>query len=280
MLDVKGLSKRYATFQLKDVSFSLEPGYIMGFVGVNGAGKTTTLKSMLGMVHPDAGSVRIMGQDFGENEIALKQKIGVVLGDKDVYGSYRVSRIAKVTSRFYHEWDADLYASYAERFKLDQSKKVSELSTGMQTKLLLALALSHNAKLLVLDEPTSGLDPAARDQLLEILQSLVEGGERSVLYSTHITSDLEKCADFVTYIDDGEILYSNPKDDFVETYRIVQGTTEELTDARKAKLIAQRKHDYGFAALINAADAGAFDGLSMTLPTIEDIMIYHARRNA
>jgi ABC-2 type transport system ATP-binding protein len=280
MLHVKGLGKQYPGFRLRDVSFSLEPGYIMGFVGVNGAGKTTTLKSILGMVRPDSGSVEIMGLDFAANEIALKQKIGVVLGDKDVYGTYRISRIAKVISRFYEEWDADAYARYSEQFRLEQEKKLSELSTGMQTKFFLSLALSHNAKLLILDEPTSGLDPAARDQLLEILQSLVEDGERSILYSTHITSDLEKCADFVTYIDDGEILYSDAKDDFVEAYRIVQGSADELTDQRKQVLIAERKHEFGFAALIHASDSAHFEGLALNRPTIEDIMIFYARRNA
>jgi len=279
-LEVEKLNKRYARFSLKDVSFSLEPGYIMGFIGVNGAGKTTTLKSILKMVHPDSGVVQILGKEFGQHELELKQAIGVVLGDKDVYNQYRVGRIVRVISPFYRNWQADTYERYSHQFNLDQDKKLSELSAGMKTKFFLALALSHQAKLFILDEPTSGLDPAARDELLEIFQQLVEDGERSILYSTHITSDLERCADFVTYIDEGEILDVATKDDFIGSYRIVQGPWDSLTDEMRKKTISHRKHEFGFAALIRTADSGHFTGMQLDTPSIDDIMIYHARRNS
>ncbi len=278
ILEVRDLSKRYPKFHLRDVSFSLEPGYIMGFIGVNGAGKTTTLKSILNMVHPDGGSVLINGKEFRENELELKQMIGVVLGDKDVYNLYRVGKIARVVSRFYPGWDDATYRSYCDRFDLDQDRRLVELSQGMRTKFFLTIALSHDAKLFIFDEPTSGLDPAARDDLLAIFQELVKDGDRSILYSTHITSDLEKCADFVTYIDNGELLDVTTKDDFIDAYRIVQGKWESLDSRLKGKTISHRKHDYGFSALIRRADAGAFSGFQIDPPSIEDIMIYHTRR--
>jgi ABC-2 type transport system ATP-binding protein len=279
-LEVEGISKQYDRFHLRDVSFSLEQGNIMGFIGVNGAGKTTTLKSILKMVHPDSGVVRILGKDFRKHELELKQEIGVVLGDKDVYKQYRIGRISGVISRFYRNWDPEAYEHYCRQFNLDQNKKLAELSAGMQTKFFLTLALSHNAKLFILDEPTSGLDPAARDELLEIFQELVEDGSRSILYSTHITSDLEKCADFVTYIDNGTLLNVAAKDDFIESYRIVRGPWELLTDDLKQRTISHRKREDGVAALIRSADSDNFHGFTLVAPSIEEIMIFHARRNS
>ena len=210
-LRVEGLNKRYPGFHLRDVSFPLEPGFIMGFIGINGAGKTTTLKCILNMVRPESGRVEVLGKVFREHELELKQDLGVVLGDKDVYRNYRLGTTSRVISRFYGNWDQSVYEQYCRRFRLDQKKRLRELSQGLATKYFLTLALSHHAKLFILDEPTSGLDPAARDDLLEIFQELVEDGKTSILYSTHITSDLEKCADFITYIHEGEIVASGVK---------------------------------------------------------------------
>lgn len=279
-LEVEGISKRYARFHLRDVSFSLEQGSIMGFIGVNGAGKTTTLKSILKMVHPDSGAVRILGKDFRKHELELKQEIGVVLGEKDVYKQYRIGKITGVISRFYRNWNSEAYKRFCRKFNLDQDKKLAELSSGMQTKFFLTLALSHDAKLFILDEPTSGLDPAARDELLEIFRELVEDGNRSILYSTHITSDLKKCADFVTYIDDGVLLNVATKEDFIDSYRIARGPGESLTDDLKQRTISHRKQDDGVAALIRSADSDHFRDFTLAAPSIEEIMIFHARRNS
>lgn len=275
---VEGLNKHYPGFHLRDVSFSLDPGYIMGFIGINGAGKTTTLKSILNMVRPESGRVEILGKALPEHALELKQDIGVVLGDKDVYHRYQIGKITKVISRFYRNWDKSIYDNYCTRFKLDQEKRLGDLSQGMTTKFFLTLALSHGAKLFILDEPTSGLDPAARDDLLEIFQELVEDGEKSILYSTHITSDLERCADFITYIHDGEIVDANTKDDFLDGYRIVQGSRDLLTSELERKLISHRDHSFGFSGLARSEHTEDLAGLQLETPSLDDIMIYYARR--
>lgn len=277
-LFVEGLTRRYPGFHLRDVSFSLEPGYIMGFIGINGSGKTTTLKAILDMVQPDSGRVEILGKVFRDHELELKQQIGVVLGEKDVYGSYRIGRITRVVSRFYANWDESVYERYCRRFKLDQGKRLRELSQGMTTKYFLTLALSHGARLFILDEPTSGLDPAARDDLLEIFQELVEDGRTSILYSTHITSDLEKCADFITCIHDGVIVGTDTVDDFLSRYRILQGPLESLTPDLEKRLVSHRDHAFGFRGLIESRYVPQTNGLLVDEPTLEEIMIFYARR--
>ncbi len=279
MLSVKGLTKRYEKFTLESVSFDLDQGYIMGFIGSNGAGKTTTLKSILNLVHKDGGTVEILGKDFTQNELALKQEIGFMFGGVDYYLKSRINTITDVYRRFYSKWDNDMYASYIRRFAIDETKKVGELSSGMRVKYSLALALSHHAKLLLLDEPTSGLDPVARDDLLELFQELIEDGERSILFSTHITSDLEKCADFITYIQNGRIIESRAKDDLIAAYRVVQGTREQLS-VLEPVLISHKEHAFGFTGLVQTAGLKATEGLAVEQPSIEEIMIYHEKREA
>lgn len=279
LLSVQNLCKRYERFELKDVSFGLDKGYIMGFVGSNGAGKTTTLKSILNLVYKDSGDIKVLGQDFTQNELALKQEIGFMFGGVDYYKINRVKQITDVVRRFYSRWDDAVYSDCMRRFSIDESKKVSELSQGMRVKYALALALSHNAKLLILDEPTSGLDPVARDDLLELFQDLIEDGERSILFSTHITSDLEKCADFITYIQNGRIVESRAKDDLIAAYRMIQGPKEQLSLLLPA-LISYKEHAFGFTGLVKTADLKSDTGLVIEPPSIEEIMIYFEKREA
>ncbi|MDY6080989.1 MAG: ABC transporter ATP-binding protein [Eubacteriales bacterium] len=274
LLEVEGLTKRYPGFTLDSVSFRLETGYIMGFIGRNGAGKTTTLKSMLGLVHADAGSVRIDGTEYREDEHLAKQKLGVAFGGVDYYPRARLSDIARVTRRFYEAWDETQYRALLQRFQLDEKKRARELSQGMKVKFSLALALSHNAKLLLLDEPTSGLDPVSREELIELLQHIVEDGEHSILFSTHITSDLEKCADYITYIRGGRIAASTDLDSFKSEYRLVRGTRAQLTEPLVQKFIGARKNAFGFTALAKAEDAAAMEGLEIAPADLESIMIY------
>lgn len=219
LLTVEGLTKRYPNFILEDITFSLPKGRIMGLIGKNGAGKSTTLKAMLNLVRPDKGSVKMFGKEFRENEETCKQDLGVVLGGIDFYNQKKLSQITEVTKRLYKNWDDASYQKYIQTFSLDPDKKVKELSTGMKVKYMIALALSHNAKLLILDEPTSGLDPVSRNDLLTLFRQLVKDGERSILFSTHITSDLEKCADDITYIKDGKLLRSEEKDAFIDSFQ-------------------------------------------------------------
>ena len=203
ILEVEGLCKTYPAFQLRGVSFAVAPGTIMGFIGRNGAGKSTTIKSMLNLVHPDSGRVTMFGQDFYANEPACKQQLGVVLGGVDFYPNKKLRSITNVTRTFYDHWDENKYRHYLQLFALDETKKVSQLSSGMRVKYMLAL----------------GLDPVSRDELMELFCGVVKSGERSILFSTHITSDLEKCASHITMIKDGQILCSDTRDGFLARYR-------------------------------------------------------------
>lgn len=276
-LDVKNLNKQYPNFRLKDVTFQLEKGYIMGFIGSNGAGKTTTIKSILNLVRADSGEVRIWGKNMVGHELELKQEIGYAFGGVDFYTRSKMKSLTGVIRKFYRNWDDATYNAYLKRFKLDENKKISELSTGMKVKYNLALALSHGAKFLVLDEPTSGLDPVARDDLLEVFQELVAGGEISILFSTHITSDLEKCADFITFIENGQIIQSAEKEQFIESYRLLNGSESQLGQV-KERMISYKVNSFGFTGLIRTADFDPACDVKSAIPNLEEIMIYFARK--
>ena len=228
-MEIRGICKRYPAFELKNVTFSVPQGAVMGFIGRNGAGKSTTIKSILGLVHLDAGHVEIMGKDFAGNERFIKENIGVVLGGIDFYPKKKIRILTDVTRRFYENWDEDKYRHYLRLFAIDEEKRVDQLSSGMQVKYMVALALSHNAKLLILDEPTSGLDPVSRDELTELLRKIAADGQRSLLFSTHITSDLEKCASHIALIKDGELQYTGTLDEFRQHYAYLRQGEEKLT---------------------------------------------------
>ncbi|MDO3409762.1 ABC transporter ATP-binding protein [Saccharibacillus sp. CPCC 101409] len=276
-LEVRHLHKKYADFQLKDVSFQLEKGYIMGFIGANGAGKTTTIKSILNMIRVDSGEIRVLGKNIAEHEMELKQDIGCAFGDIDFYTRSKIKTLTAITKKFYKNWSDDVYYSYLRRFKLDENKKIAELSRGMKVKYSLALALSHGAKLLILDEPTSGLDPVSRDDLLGVFQQLIMDGEISILFSTHITSDLEKCADFITFIQDGRIVASAEKNDLLESYRLLSGSEKQLHEV-KERLISYKINSFGFTGLIHTSDFDHSSDIHAAAPSLEEIMIYFAKK--
>jgi ABC-2 type transport system ATP-binding protein len=221
LIAIQNLTKKYAGFALQNVTISLDEGCIMGFIGRNGAGKTTTIKAMLNLVHPDSGTILINGYNLMQNEIAIKRSVGFISGGIDFYPHTKIKKLTEVTKRFYPDWEENRFAELMSLFEIDENKKVKELSAGMKVKYLLAVALSHNAKLLILDEPTSTLDPAARDDLLCIFKEYVKDGRHSIFFSTHITSDLEKCADYITYIKNGKILISTDKNAFKQQYSYI-----------------------------------------------------------
>ena len=273
-IEVKNLTKIYKTFTLDHVSFTIPKGYIMGFIGENGAGKTTTIKSMLNIIKRNDGNIHIFDKDIDTHELEIKSKIGYVSGNM-FYPKKTIKDITKVYKRFYDQWDEPLYQSYLAQFKLDENKRVDELSKGMQLKYAIALALSHHAELLILDEPTSGLDPVARDQLLELFQTIMEKEETTIFFSTHITSDLEKCADYVTFIKEGQIIESSSKDDLIDSYRYVSGTEKEL-DKMKDRLISYKVNAFGFNGLMKSSDVKSSDTAKIGQPTLDDIMIFYA----
>ncbi|MHC5216433.1 ABC transporter ATP-binding protein [Enterococcus sp. LJL128] len=242
LLEVHNLTKKYPKFTLERISFSLQEGKIMGLIGKNGAGKSTALKAMLNMVSPDEGTIRMFDTDFRKEEARCKQKIGVVLGGIDFYQYKKLSDITSVTRRFYKEWDDHAYQKYMEMFDLDAGKRVNQLSAGMKVKYLITLALSHHADLLIFDEPTSGLDPVAREDLLDLFKYLVKDGKRSILFSTHITSDLDKCADNITYIKNGRILLSAAKETFIKSFQQLKKPNEQELSLEEIMIRTERRN--------------------------------------
>lgn len=276
-LEVKDLSKSFDSFQLHNINFTLPKGYIMGLIGPNGSGKTTTIKLILNMIKRNNGTIKILGLDNILQEQKVKSEIGVVFDNNYFSDEWSVSQVEKVISVFYPNWNTQKFADMLRKFHITTTKKVKELSKGMQMKLMLACAFSYDAKLLILDEPTSGLDPVSRDELLKILSEYIEDGEHSVLFSTHITGDLERVADYITYISYGELFFSGSKDEFIDMFRIVKGGTDELTDNLKRKAIGLRIFTTGFEALIKSENAGEFSALSSEPASIDEIVVFTSK---
>lgn len=217
LVEVQGLCKTYPAFQLRDACFSVEAGRITGFIGRNGAGKTTTIKSILNLVHPDQGEIRYFGLPLREHEAEIKQRVGYSTGTVNWYPRKKIRDIVDVVSRFYPSWDPAAYERFLRLFQIDPAKAPIQLSEGMKVKLNLLLALSHGAEVLILDEPTSGLDPFSRDELLDVFTELKRQGV-AVFFSTHIISDLEKCADDIVYIAGGRIVADLPREEFARRF--------------------------------------------------------------
>lgn len=226
VVEVDKLKKQYPSFALKEVTFSVQVGRITGFIGRNGAGKTTTIKAMLNLIHPDGGTVSYFGKPLTENEAESKNRIGYSTGTVNWYPRKKIKDIVNVVKRFYDNWDEEAYRKYLDLFGLDESKTPLEFSEGMKVKCNLLIALSHKADVLILDEPTSGLDPFSRNELLEIFMELKKEGV-AVFFSTHIISDIEKCADDIIYISKGEIVAATDKDSFVQMYSEPGETLEQ-----------------------------------------------------
>lgn len=273
VLEVCGLEKTYPAFSLKEISFDLEPGRITGFIGRNGAGKTTTLKCLLGLLHRDSGEIRYWGRPFSGNENWVKQRLGFISGGIGFYPAKKLRTITRVTRRFYENWDENAYEDCIRRFELDEEKSPNQLSQGMKVKYALTLALSHGATLLILDEPTSGLDPVSRDALLELFLDLRDRGV-TILFSTHITADLQRCADNLIYIQQGRILARDSLAAFVAGYRRIC-LPQCPADPAQSGLLGLRRERDGVSALIAATDAVRFPEARET--DLENIMVYLER---
>lgn len=276
ILTVRNLCKHYPAFELHDVNFSIRASSIMGLIGRNGAGKTTTIKSILRLVCPDGGSVEFLGQPVDDDAAALRREAGYVSGDLCYYPRKRLSQLTAVTRSFYSAWDSARYKALLRRFSLDDSKRVCELSAGMKVKYQLACALSHGAKLLILDEPTSGLDPVSRDDLLDLLRSLCEQDGVSILFSTHITSDLDACADDVTYLQNGTVAQSVSLAGFTAPWKKLTGPETALAPALRGALRGLRVHRGEFEALY-PSDLPCPAGCREELADLQTVMVYLER---
>lgn len=281
MLKVKNLTKEFKNFRLKDVSFNLEPGYIMGFIGPNGSGKTTTIKLIMNIFKRDSGSIEIFGRDNIKFEKEIKNRIGFVYDESHFYEDLTIRQMKNIVAPFYTEWNEEIFQKYIKDFSLDDKLKIKKLSKGMKMKFSLSLALSHNADLIIMDEPTSGLDPIFRREILDILYEVIQDENKSIFFSTHITTDLEKIADYITFINDGQIVFSETKDKILESYVIVKGGNELLNSKSRKEFIGIREINVGFEALTDNKDniKKIFkDKVIIEKPSLEDIMFYTVRR--
>ena len=280
ILEVSGLNKRYGDFALKDISFYLPDGCITGFVGINGAGKTTTLRSILGLTNKVSGNIKFFGMNMDGNENKIKDRIGIVLDEGGFYDELTLSEMKNVIAPAYRNWCEQDFIDYMEQFSLNPKQKINTLSKGMRMKYALALALSHKAELLIMDEPTSGLDPLVRSQLLNILKDYMGKGGKGVFFSTHITSDLEKIADMLIMIDGGEIVFQEEKDQLLDSYRIIKGSTEKLNTDTRNYFLNIEESAFGFTG-ITKQGSDVMEHMQDALterPTIEDIMLANVER--
>jgi len=253
-LDITDIEKSYPGFTLKNVSFTLPPGFIMGLIGPNGAGKTTIIKLILNLIRRDGGGISVFGLDNIAREKAVKSRIGFVFEEPVFYGYLTLEGMKSVIAPFYRYWDNALFYRLCRDFELPLKKRVGKLSRGMTTKFALALALSHHADLLLLDEPTTGLDPVFRRQFLDHLRGLIQDEGKAVLFSSHITSDLEKIADYVTYIQAGQVRFSSTREEITDNWAIVKGGLDLLTEESGRLFRGIHRGAFGFKALTSRKD--------------------------
>ena len=279
ILEVKNLNKKYKDFQLKNVNLSLPKGMIMGLIGENGAGKTTTIKAILNIINTDSGEIKIFGLDNKKEEKKIKQDIGVVLDDSFLSEYLNPIDINKIMKNFYQNWDEKLYFKYIDEFKLPKNKISKDYSSGMKMKLKIAVALSHHPKLLILDEPTSGLDPVARNEILDIFQDFIQDEEHAILVSSHITSDLEHIADYITFINNGEMVLTKTKDELLDRYGIVKCSEQEFKKINKTDYLKYKKNRYKYEILVENKNEfkRKYDIQIIDKPTIEDIMLIYIK---
>lgn len=279
-IEIENLTKRYDGFTLDNVSFNVPKGSIMGFIGQNGAGKTTTIKLLLNLIKKDSGKINILGLDNSEHESEIKRQISAVFDEIPFHEALNANQLNTILSELFEQWDRDQFFTYLDRFALPRKKKIAELSKGMKMKLQIATALSHGAKLLIMDEATTGLDPVVRNEILDIFLEFLQDEENSILMSSHITTDLEKIADSVTFIDRGKILLTGEKDVIVENHAVIKCKKNEYKDIAPEDFISARLTDFGAEVMVSDRDAAAkkYSGLTMDSTTLEEIMLYYVRR--
>lgn len=282
ILEIKNINKNYKEFSLKNINFDIPKGFVMGLIGPNGAGKTTTIKAIMNLINLDSGEIKIFGKDIKKNEIEIKDRVGFVYDDCCAFEDFTIKENKNIIAPFYSKWDEEKFNYYINRFELNEKKKLKELSKGQKMRFSLAIALSHKAELLILDEPTSGLDPVFRSELLDILFEIIGDEEVSVLYSTHITTDLERLADYITFINKGKVEFSKEKDILLEEYFIVKGALDILNKDVEKELIGLRKTKYNFEGLTkgtNKLRELCGDKIIFEKATLDDIVVYYSKKD-
>ncbi|SFW34539.1 ABC transporter ATP-binding protein [Ruminococcus flavefaciens] len=280
-VEIKGVTKKYDGFTLDNISFDIPKGCIMGFIGQNGAGKTTTIRSLLHITDINDGEIKLLGLDHIKDENAIKKRIAVVFDELPFHDVFNAKDMAKIFEGMYPEWDNDEYMKYIERFQLPQKKKIGQFSKGMKMKLQIACALSHNAELLVMDEATTGLDPVVRDEILHIFMEYLQNGERSILMSSHITSDLEKIADMVTFIDKGKILLTGYKDEIIEQHGILKCGKDKLKEIDTEDIVSIRTNNFGAEVMVTNRESASckYRDCVIDPASLDDLMLYYVHRD-
>jgi ABC-2 type transport system ATP-binding protein len=277
IMEVNGVSKRFKDFQLSNISFNFKKGYIMGLIGPNGAGKSTLIRCLMDLAKIDSGEIRLFGMTHRENTKEIKHRIGFVYDESHFYEDFSLEKNKRIIAPFYNNWDNETFYTYTKKFQLPLKKKVKHLSKGMKMKFAIAIALAHHPELIILDEPTAGLDPIFRRELLDILLEIIQDENKSVFFSTHITTDLEKVADFITFINSGEIIFTKEKEAIFEDYLIVKGPSELAGRIQSLNPVGMRKSDVNIEALITDVHNTRPilpEGVQVERPTLEDIMYY------
>ncbi|TAH74960.1 MAG: ABC transporter ATP-binding protein [Anaerolineaceae bacterium] len=278
-IEVENMSKRFDGFLLDKISFNVPSGSIMGFVGENGAGKTTTIKAILNLIYPDEGSIRIWGNPSNNLSMDLRAQIGVVFDGSNLHDNLTLDNINKIMKNIYYNWDQRVFYNYLNSFKLPTNKKIKGFSRGMKMKLSIAIALSHNSKLLVLDEATSGLDPMMREEMLDIFMDFIQDENHTILFSTHIINDIEKIADYVTFIHDGRIVLSENKDELIYRHGIIRCRKDEVEKIDRSYIVGIRENNYGVEIMIKDLDAfkRRYREFIPEKTSIEEIMLFISR---
>lgn len=280
VLELCNVTKNYEDFKLDNVSFSVPQGCICGFIGQNGAGKTTTIQLILDIIKKDAGSIQVFGDSMEKNGPALKEKIGVVFDEMGFHEFLTANEINNIMKNIYADWQEDVFFNYLKRFSLPRKKRCGAFSRGMRMKLQIAVALSHKAELLIMDEPTSGLDPIVRNEILQIFQEFVLEENHTILLSSHITGDLERIADMVTFIDHGKIILSGDKDEILENHGLLKCKKEELETIDKENIVSSRQSAFCTEVLVSDRQkcAEKYPKMILEQPTLEEIMIFYANK--
>jgi len=276
-IEIRDLTVKYDGFTLDHINFDVAKGSIMGFIGQNGAGKTTTIKSLLNIIKRDEGSIKMLGLDNIKDEYAIKEQLSAVFDELPFDDQLNAKDLNFILRDVYREWDSNLYMGYLDRFGLPMKKKFGDFSKGMKMKLQIAAALSHNAKLLVMDEATTGLDPVVRNECLDIFLEYLQDENHSILMSSHITSDLEKVADSVTFINKGKILLTGYKDDVLDTHGVIKCKKSDYKEIEPADIVSARITDYGAEIMVSdkAMCRNKYSGLALDNTTLEEIMLYY-----
>ena len=279
-IEIKDLTKKYDGFTLDKVSFNVPKGSIMGFIGQNGAGKTTTINAILNIVKKDEGDIKLLGLDHEKDEYDAKKQIAAVFDELPFDDRLNAVTIDKVLREVFEEWNSETFFNYLDRFSLPRKKKFGKFSKGMKMKLQIASALSHNAKLLIMDEATTGLDPVVRNEILDIFLEYLQSEDHSILMSSHITSDLDKVADSVTFIDKGKVLISGYKDDILYSHGILKCTKDDYKDIAPEDIVSARLNDFGAEVMISdkAECSRKYSGAVIDPATLEDIMLFYVNR--